>query len=138
MSEQSELMPAGLSRAQFKALIEYASQAEALTAAQMLSRVKKHLTDTQLAAARSRIVNVRLATALAERFESILSDWDSIEASFQYWLGGAIMYFADSRDNDHDFTSAIGFEDDAEVLNACLKHAGRANQCIVVEDFDNA
>jgi hypothetical protein len=81
---------------------------------------------------------LRLATAIADVAESLLSEWESIAKEHRNWFGGAILYFADSRDNEHDFSSAIGFEDDAEVLNACLKHAGRTSMCIEIEDFDNA
>ena len=138
MAEQPGLMPTGISRKQFATLVEYASQSETLVAADLLRRVKRHLYDAGVAHSRNRIVNLRLATAIADAAEKLISDWDSIAKEHRNWFGGAILYFADSRDSEHDFSSAIGFEDDAEVLNACLKHAGRGSMCINIEDFDNA
>lgn len=138
MSDQPGLMPAGISKKQFTALVEYASKAESMDADGLLQRVKRHLDESRSAHARNRIVNLRLAMAIAEVAEQLLSDWGSMTTEHRNWLGGAILYFADSRDNEHDFSSAIGFEDDAEVLNACLKHAGRASMCLVIEDFDDA
>lgn len=138
MSEQPGLMPTGISRKQFAALVEHASQSGALEAGDLLRRVKRHLDDARIAYSRNRIVNLRLATAIASVAETLLADWDSVAAQHRNWLGGAILYFAESRDSEHDFVSAIGFEDDAEVLNACLKFAGKSSLCIKIEDFDDA
>lgn len=138
MAEQPGLMPTGISRKQFAALVEHASRSETLETSELRRRVQQHLNDSRIAHSRNRIVNLRLATAIADLAESLLSEWESIPKEHRIWFGGAILYFADSRDNEHDFSSAIGFEDDAEVLNACLKHAGRASMCIKIEDFDDA
>jgi hypothetical protein len=138
MAEQLGLMPTGISRKQFAALVEHASQSETLAAGDLLRRVKRHVDDARVAHSRNRIVNLRLATAIANVAETLLADWDSIAGQHRNWLGGAILYFADSRDSEHDFSSAIGFEDDAEVINACLKLAGKSSLCIEIEDFDDA
>lgn len=138
MTDQPGLMPSGISKYQFSALVEYASQAENVTIEELLRRANLHLDDTRIAHSRNRIVNFRLANAIVEVTSQLVSEWSSFTKEHRYWLGGAILYFADSRDNEHDFTSAIGFEDDAEVLNACLVLAGRTSLCIKIEDFDNA
>lgn len=138
MADQPGLMPTGISRKQFAALIEHAAQSETMEAAELLRRVNRHLNDSRVAHSRNRIVNLRLATAIASVAESLLSEWSSIVVQHRNWLGGAILYFADSRDSEHDFSSAIGFEDDAEVMNACLKLAGKSSLCIEIEDFDDA
>ena len=138
MAQQPGLMPTGISRKQFAALVEHAARSEALDPTELRLRVQRHLEDSLIAHSRNRIVNLRLATAIANVADSLLSEWESITKEHRNWFGGAILYFADSRDNEHDFSSAIGFEDDAEVLNACLIHAGLASMCIAIEDFDNA
>lgn len=138
MVDQPGLMPAGISRKQFATLIEHASQSEMLEPAELLRRVRRHLDVSRIAHSRNRIVNLRLATAIANVAELLLSEWDLIATQHRNWLGGAILYFADSRDSVHDFSSAIGFEDDAEVMNACLKLAGKSSLCIEIEDFDDA
>lgn len=138
MAEQPGLMPTGISRKQFAALVEHASSSETLEPTELRRRVQRHLEDSRIAHSRNRIVNLRLATAIADVAESILLEWESIAKEHRNWLGGAILYFVDSRDNEPDFSSSIGFEDDAEVLNACLKHAGRTAMCIEIEGFDNA
>jgi hypothetical protein len=138
MAQQPGLMPTGISRKQFAALVEHAARSETLDPTELQLRVRRHLEDSLIAHSRNRIVNLRLATAIANVADSLLLEWESITKEHRNWFGGAILYFADSRDNEHDFSSAIGFEDDAEVLNACLIHAGRAAMCIAIEDFDNA
>lgn len=138
MADQAGLMPTGVSRIQFASLVEYASQAEELNSAELLRRVRRHLDDSRAAHSRNRIVNLRLAIAIANVAETLLSDWGSIAIQHRNWLGGAIIYFADTSDSEHDFSSAIGFEDDAEVMNACLRFAGRSSLCIDIEDFDDA
>jgi len=138
VADELGLKPTGISRKQFAALVDYASQSEAFDAAELLRKVKRHLDDAGVAHTGNRIVNLRLATAIGDAAEKLISDWDSIPKEHRNWFGGAILYFADSRDSEHDFSSAIRFEDDAEVLNACLKHAGRGSMCINIEDFDNA
>lgn len=49
-----------------------------------------------------------------------------------------MRYFATRNDNEPDFQSPLGFEDDAEILNACLKFIDRDDLCLNVEDYDNA
>ena len=44
-----------------------------------------------------------------------------MSANERSWLGGAVLYFTTSHDVEPDFISPIGFEDDAEVVNACFE-----------------
>ena len=46
--------------------------------------------------------------------------WDRLPQHARPWLKGAMAYFAAADDDVPDFGSPIGFEDDCEVLNACL------------------
>ena len=55
----------------------------------------------------------------------------------QYWLRGAVGYFVSSNDEEPDFDSPIGIEDDVEILNACLQFAELDSLCLRVEDFDD-
>lgn len=41
------------------------------------------------------------------------------------------------NDDEPDFTSPIGFEDDTEVLNACLRLAQLGALCLHPEDYDD-
>ena len=91
IADQSGLVPTGISRKQFAALVEYASHSETLVAADLLRRVKRHLGAAGVAHSRNRIVNLRLATAIADAAEKLISDWDSIAKEHRNWFGGAIL-----------------------------------------------
>jgi uncharacterized membrane protein YkvA (DUF1232 family) len=54
----------------------------------------------------------------------------------QPWLAGAVHYFTSGSDCEPDFTSPIGFEDDVEVLNACLRLAGLSHLSLKPEEYD--
>jgi hypothetical protein len=45
-----------------------------------------------------------------------------------------ILYFSSANKEEDDHKSPIGFDDDAEVINACLRVAGRNDLCINPED----
>ncbi|MDB2686881.1 hypothetical protein N9Y42_06685 [Mariniblastus sp.] len=138
MSEQRELGPAGLSRKQFSLLTEHADRASSLDEETLLKQVRTHQQDAVRAHERNRLVNLRLATALCESIERAFAEPASLDTGTRYWLKGGALYFADSNDDEPDFTSALGFEDDAELLNACLKHARLPELCITIEDYDEA
>jgi hypothetical protein len=84
------------------------------------------------------MINLRLASAIVTVLEDLSSNWDSLQKNHVWWLQGAMHYFATSNDDEHDFHSPLGFEDDAEILNACLKFAGCMDLCLDVADYDNA
>ena len=39
----------------------------------------------------------------------------------------AIYYFIESEDDEHDFDSILGFDDDIQVMNKIVNHLGYAN-----------
>lgn len=115
MGDQLSLYPTGLAQSQFERLTHYAAKATTQTPAQLLQEVQRHLEDARLAYVRNPLVNVRLATALCEVMTTTLKLWDSLAPHARYWLAGAFLYFARSDDEEPDFSSPIGFEDDAEI-----------------------
>ena len=138
MGEQLELNPSGLTRSQLDQLSEFAHQASGSTPDQLLRDARQHLEQTIAAHATNRMINLRLATAIVEVFECVVGDWDALSANARSWLAGAMHYFSKSNDDEPDFSSPIGFEDDTEVLNACLRFAKLDDLCLNVEDYDDA
>ena len=138
MGDQLELYPSGLTRSQFDQLSEFANRASGLDSAQLLDDARQHLEQTVVAHATNRMINLRLATAIVEVIEQVVGDWHSLPDNSRSWLAGAMHYFAKSNDDEPDFGSPIGFEDDTEVLNACLKFARLDDLCLNVEDYDDA
>ena len=140
MDEQQGLFltPIGLSQPQLQRLEVLGAQAAECLVEELLGQVESHAEEAQRAHASSRLVNVRLAEAIRDTYRKIVSEWDALPAQSHSWFRGAMQYFISCNDDEPDFQSAIGFEDDCEVLNACLRMVGRDEQCVRVEDYDDA
>ena len=138
MSDQLELYPSGLTRSQFERLTALVEEASTKTLAELQSDVRQHLDRTQAAHERNRLVNLRLATAISETVDAVVTRWDQLPTNTRDWLAGAFLYFANCNDDEPDFSSPIGFEDDAEVLNSCLRFAKLDELCLNAEDYDDA
>ncbi len=136
MDEQRTLFPAGLNRRLSKILVEHTDQADSKPVAELLALAAVHLDVVRAAHHQNTLVNLRLAEAICDVIKVVIGEWAVVPASAQPWLRGAIAYFAHQSDEQPDLASPIGFEDDAEVLNACLRLAGRDDLCLKPEEFD--
>ena len=134
---QQTLSPSGLGREQFRRLTDCADQAASLSHDDLRGMVGKHVELARDVARGQALVNVRLAEALEDSIARVMADWQTLPAIARPWLEGAVLYFVMSADSEPDFSSAIGFEDDAHVWNACLKLARRDDLCVRPEDFDD-
>lgn len=137
MDDQPGLFPTGLTERQAQTLTRYADRAKGLSPKELGALASAHVTEAFEANRRNALVNVRLARAIAGVIEETLSVWGNLKSRDAYWLGGAILYFSRSNDDEPDFGSPIGFEDDAEILNACLRFIGLERLCINPEDYDD-
>lgn len=135
---QLSLYPSGLTRGQFEHLSSLAKAASALSLDGVLDMVDEHLSNARQAYKTNRLVNVSLAAAIADTIRQIVEQWVVIPAMAKSWLKAAMLYFTNSDDDEPDFNSPIGFEDDAEVLNACLRLAGLDELCVDPEEYDDA
>ncbi len=79
------------------------------------AQVEAHLAAAEAAAAASSFVDVALARRLAASCLALLDT--PLPAPKQALAQAACRYFADPDDDEDDFASVIGFEDDAELLN---------------------
>jgi uncharacterized membrane protein YkvA (DUF1232 family) len=138
MADQLGLFPQGLGRSQLARLTDLSDRAAKMTRAELLQCTQQHLARTRTAFERNRMVNVRLAEAIGQTIEKVTDRWDALPTNARNWFVGAIVYFSSCDDEEPDFDSPIGFEDDAEVLNACLRFAKMDDLCLNVEDYDDA
>jgi uncharacterized membrane protein YkvA (DUF1232 family) len=134
---QLSLTPAGLTNNQLDRLTAYAKRASKLALEDLQEVARRHLQDTIAAHQHNPFVNLRLAQALCDTIQQLATNWHTLRPEARFWLSGAILYFAKSDDDEPDFTSPIGFEDDAEVLNACLRLARLDDLCLHPEDYDD-
>ncbi len=135
-----------LSRQQLDALRRFADEARYVPLTDFLRESVEHVEAARRAHERDPLINVPLAEALADAICRLIDAWDighfrpevNLEYDTGYWLRGAFRYFSHSDDEEPDLSSPLGFEDDAEVLNACLRLAGLDDWCIDPEDYDDA
>jgi uncharacterized membrane protein YkvA (DUF1232 family) len=130
------LVPEGLDRTLTDALTLCAQQVDAIGLVYLGDRIQAHLRSAKAASLANPMVHVALAEAIAATYDKLIARWDSLPTAARPWLQGAMLYFVETDDDDPDFDSPIGFEDDVEVLNACLRMAGLEELCLSPEDFD--
>jgi hypothetical protein len=138
MGNQLDFDPTGLSPSQFNRLTELSELASTDSISNLQAKVSDHLSRARVAFERNRLLNLALASAIGRVLDELAARWETLPAASRYWLAGAFLYFAKCDDEEPDFRSPIGFEDDAEVLNACLRFAKLDELCLRVEDYDHA
>ena len=77
------------------------------------------------AAAASPFVDGSRAAAVAAACDALLDAWPSLSAEHQRLVQAACVYFANPDDDEGDFASIIGFEDDVEVIRYVSQAIGR-------------
>lgn len=127
--------PPGLTRLQTSKLETLADDVEQTPLDQLLDSVEAHALLATKLAEKNSFVNANLANLIAQKINIVAKKWNELSETHRFWLLGAIWYFVSSDDDEKDFKSPIGFEDDAEVLNACLRMANLDHLCISEEEF---
>ena len=130
------LFPDGLDSYLVSNLIQIVEETKSLEPQELLAQVNIHLKLTQSKSVNNPMIHIRLAGALAQVYSTLVNRWVEIPEHVQPWVKGSMLYFVKTNDAEHDFESPIGFEDDVEVLNACLRLAGLNDLCLNPEDFD--
>jgi len=130
------LFPQGLNRYLADSVSAAAQKASGIDLDYLNNRLQEHLDRTKVASQANPMVHVALAEAVVNTYSVLIAQWDTLPEPAVPWLKAAMLYFVEVDDDDHDFDSPIGFEDDVEVLNACLRMAGLEELCLNPEDFD--
>jgi uncharacterized membrane protein YkvA (DUF1232 family) len=108
-----------------------------LSPIELLDQAKKYLEKIKMAYKKNVFINLKLAEAIFLNMQSVVERWDNLPPHCYPWLRGMMKYFTLPSDIESDFTSPIGFDDDVEIMNACLCHAGLEELCLNPEDFDD-
>ena len=127
--------PRGLTDQEMKLLTDCLAKND-LPPKKMLQEAEKHLTLAREAHKEHPLINIKLAEAIVKVFRKVIAEWEAIPESAQKWCLGMICYFSLGEDEIDDFDSPIGFEDDAEVVNSCLRMIDREEWCINPADYD--
>ena len=131
------LFPEGLTEKEFSLLTLCSNEVAGLSPIELMSQAADHLEKVRLAHSKNIFINLKLAKAIFNTFQTVTIQWERLPSQSHPWLRGMMRYFFLSSDLESDFSSPIGFEDDAEIMNACLRLAGREDLCINSEDFDD-
>ncbi len=89
----------------------------------------------QITAASNQMINLPLAQALVAALDQALAG-PQLATDHSRWIKAAACYLIHVDDDENDLASPIGFDDDAEVVNACLRHVGLGDLCVKIEDHD--
>jgi len=122
--------PTGLAKDIFQLLDKCKSSAQDILLEELILDAETHVEKAHQAHAQNGIANVTVAEAILEVFKVVVQDWEDISVLAQPWCKGMMGYFVSSDDDEDDFNSLIGFDDDVEVVNSCLAFAGRKDLCI--------
>jgi len=108
--------------------------AQPLVAVEMLrEEVQAHLERARQAALKSELVDLELAEANAASCLGLLDSMRADQTASHHGLVQlACRYFVLTDDQDHDFDSMLGFDDDAQVLNAVARRIDRRDLCVEV------
>ncbi len=91
---------------------------------QMGEVVDLHL--VQIREAATATTDVETAELVAEAIRKLLSFTDQFDGSERAMVRGAVEYFILNDDASDDLDDALGFDDDARVLNSVLDRIGRS------------
>lgn len=91
--------------------------------AQLSDVVELHL--SQLAASGSSTVDTETAERIGAALTDLLGSGEPFDAEERALIRGAVEYFVLAEDASADLDDALGFDDDARVLNSVLDRIGR-------------
>jgi len=89
-------------------------------AATLTHQVQCYWDEIETASLTKPLVDCDLAGKIQLSLITALQQWDSFPLKDQTWIAAAVMYFVECDDDEHDFDSPIGFDDDAEVVSAVM------------------
>ena len=131
MSINENVCPDGLNERQCERLKEFVRRGQMVSPEALLRAAHAHLDDALAARHDESGVNMNLAVCIVQVLDRVVTEWMTFTPAQQSWLRGAMGYFTNSEDDQPDF-SLHGFADDVEVLNACLRQAGREDLLLTV------
>ena len=132
------LLPEGLNNSIADRLNQCMAATVAAAPEDLIFQAAQHLDAARLAYSRDPLVDIKLAEALHAAITRLFADWERVPKHARPWCKAMVAYFVSTGDAQHDWHSCVGFDDDAEVINACLRMAGREDLCVNPEEIDDA
>lgn len=133
----TSLFPERLTHNEFELLNNCSKESSKLSPIELLDQAEVYLEKIKMAYKKNVFINLKLAEAIFFNMQSVVAQWDHLPPHCYPWLSGMMRYFTLQSDLESDVTSPIGFDDDVEIMNVCLCHAGLEELCLDPEDFDD-
>jgi hypothetical protein len=107
-----------------RATVEDLASGPLQSVASLRGLVTAHVTTARSHAAQTALLDLDLAERLAAQCLELLTHHSTRAEPDQRLIQAACLYFAATDDEESDFTSLIGFEDDAEVITHIADQLG--------------
>ena len=86
----------------------------------LIKLVNNYVSLAKKSLSKNEFIDIESAEKLAETSHFLISRFDKFTIEQKSLAVASIYYFVESDDNEHDFDSMFGFEDDIEVMNRIL------------------
>ena len=91
------------------------------------NKVDEHLSSAKEALSDNEFVDIKAGESLARVSHYLIEKLSGLSNEHRQLAVAAIYYFIESDDEEHDFDSILGFDDDIEVMNRVLNYLGHGN-----------
>ncbi|MES5265446.1 hypothetical protein [Priestia megaterium] len=93
-------------------------------------QVNRYLERIEAEISHNEFINLPLAKRIVEVSLDLLNVYDQHSKEEQEFIHSAIHYFLNANDDEEDLYSPLGFDDDAEIINECLRLLNKENLTI--------
>lgn len=94
------------------------------------SKVSDHLTSAKDSLESNEFVDIKAAESLLKVSHYLIEKLNGLSNEHRQLAVAAIYYFIESDDEEHDFNSLLGFDDDISVMNKVLDYIGHPHKKI--------
>jgi uncharacterized membrane protein YkvA (DUF1232 family) len=96
-------------------------------------QIQKYLKEIEKETLQNEFINLPLAKKIARVCLLLLDVYDQYNEEEKKFINATINYFLHSHDDEEDLYSPLGFDDDAEILNECLRLLKKEDLTIEIE-----
>ncbi|MGG6432742.1 hypothetical protein ACPF7I_01860 [Anoxybacillus sp. D401a] len=96
-------------------------------------QIQKYLKEIEKETLQNEFINLPLAKKIASVCLLLLDVYDQYNEEEKKFINATINYFLHSHDDEEDLYSPLGFDDDAEILNECLRLLKKEDLTIEIE-----
>ena len=110
----------------------YLNEIRDATDKQLREKVDSYLKDATSALKQNEFLDIESAKVLVKPSHFLIEILSTLSDEHYKYVVAAIYYFIESDDDEHDFDSIFGFEDDIKVMNYVLNKIGHKDKKIEI------